>query len=64
MTADENKADYQRTPVRTDARLMIQSCCVKCGESKLVSHYDSSLEVWETQHQCKSKAKSTDGRAN
>jgi hypothetical protein len=64
MCASQNGIQFHRKAVRTESRLMIQSTCASCGIAKLVSHHDRSLEEWEAQHECKSKAKATNGRAS
>jgi hypothetical protein len=61
MDAEKNDTRFHRTAIRTDTRLLIQSTCIKCGVSKLVSHHDGSLEEWESEHECKVKAKSISG---
>jgi len=43
---------FVRRIVREGFRLMIESTCLGCGESRLVSHSDGSLEQWEQQHHC------------
>jgi hypothetical protein len=45
---------FNRSPVRTNNRLMIESVCTKCGASSLVSCADQSLERWEDGHVCES----------
>lgn len=44
---------FDRALVRTGSRLMICSTCLKCGESKVVSSADGSLDGWEEGHQCR-----------
>jgi hypothetical protein len=39
--------------VRLEQRLLIRSSCSVCGESKLVSHSDGSLDEWENGHRCR-----------
>lgn len=46
---------FRRTLVAEGPRLLIESACALCGESKLVSHHDGSLERWETGHDCPAK---------
>lgn len=43
---------FTRTLATTDTRLLIASTCNGCGESKLVSEFDGSLERWEEEHVC------------
>lgn len=50
-------ASYLRSLVPQGSRLMIQSECVACGASRLVSRHDGSLEEWEDGHRCKAGRK-------
>ena len=43
---------FTRSLVPHGSRLMIQSVCVRCGASRLVSKHDGSLENWEGGHRC------------
>ena len=47
-----SSSPFVRTLVREDQRLMIQSICQKCGEMRILSHSDGSLDQWEEQHEC------------
>jgi hypothetical protein len=44
---------FTRSLVRTELRLMILSTCLTCGEGRLVSSADGSLDEWEDGHECK-----------
>lgn len=46
---------FTRSLVAEGPRLLIRSVCAACGESKLVSKHDGSLELWETGHCCAAK---------
>jgi hypothetical protein len=46
-------AAFTRTLERSGSRLMIRSACASCGDSKLVSKVDGSLQEWEDGHRCK-----------
>lgn len=48
----DTAAAFTRTLERSGARLLIRSACVKCGDSKLVSKHDGSLQEWEDGHRC------------
>lgn len=43
---------FTHTLERSGSRLMIRSICASCGNSKLVSKYDGSLQQWEDSHSC------------
>jgi hypothetical protein len=43
---------FLRTATRDGFRVMIQSTCAGCGETRIVSHVDGSLEKWEQEHRC------------
>lgn len=43
---------FTRTLERSGSRLMIRSVCAACGDSKLVSKHDGSLQDWEDGHHC------------
>ena len=43
---------FARKLVRTVNRLMIESTCIKCGATSLVSDHDGTLEEWEEAHTC------------
>lgn len=53
---NEFPPEFILTPVQVADRMMIRSACAKCGESRLVSMYDRSLEKWERRHRCKSES--------
>jgi len=44
--------EFSRALTPVESRLLIASTCLKCGESKLVSSSDGSLEEWEEEHRC------------
>src|SRR6516164_5212212 len=50
---------FRHILVGTEQRLLVQSICVTCGASKLVSVHNGSLHQWENGHQCESKAKAS-----
>ena len=41
---------FSRSVARSGDRVLIESTCHKCGESKLVSWADGSLGDWEENH--------------
>jgi hypothetical protein len=43
---------FHHLPVRVNGHLLIKSECVRCGQSRVVSAADGSLEAWETTHRC------------
>jgi len=43
---------FSRALTRLESRLLIASTCLKCGESKLASSSDGSLQEWENDHKC------------
>jgi hypothetical protein len=43
---------FTRTLIKRERRLMIRSVCAKCGESKVVSASDGTLDDWEDSHKC------------
>lgn len=46
---------FTHTLVRSGRRLLIESACALCGESRLVSRHDGSLEAWESAHRCEAE---------
>lgn len=50
---------FIRNEVRTEKTTLIVWRCKECGESKIVSHFDRSLEKWERDHKCLTKAKAS-----
>lgn len=46
------QAQFTRRLVRTVNRLMIESTCMRCGATGLVSEHDGTLENWEEGHNC------------
>ena len=50
--SDCQPSPFVRGFVRQDSRLLIESTCARCGEMRIVSHSDGSLERWEQQHEC------------
>jgi len=45
-------AAFTRTLERSGSRLLIRSACQDCGDSKLVSQHDGTLQEWEDGHRC------------
>jgi hypothetical protein len=43
---------FDHKPARVQGRLLLESICVQCGESKIVSAADETLEKWEDGHVC------------
>lgn len=52
MLPDNPGTGYTRTLERDGPRLLIRSTCTRCGESRMVSEADESLEHWEQEHHC------------
>ncbi|HZZ41146.1 MAG TPA: hypothetical protein VFE06_18555 [Acidobacteriaceae bacterium] len=50
MTSVTPQFDHQL--VRLQGRLLLDSICVHCGNSKIVSAADGSLTDWEAGHLC------------
>jgi len=46
------KPAFVRTLQSVGARTMIHSVCSQCGESRLLSAHDESLQEWENSHRC------------
>lgn len=44
---------FSRSLVHVEQRLMILSTCLSCGESRMVSSDDDSIEEWESRHRCR-----------
>lgn len=55
---------FTRTLERSGSRLMIRSVCAGCGDSKLVSKHDGSLQDWEDGHHCKRAEEKKKGPAS
>lgn len=55
-TAEPSVRSFDRSLIRDGVRLIIRSACILCGESKLVSSADGSLDDWEDGHQCAAAA--------
>jgi len=47
-----NANRFSFVPIRTEGRLLLQSTCLKCGASKLVTLSDDSLDKWIKGHTC------------
>ena len=45
-------SQFDHKPARVKERLLLQSICARCGESKIVSAADGSLAAWEDGHVC------------
>jgi len=45
--------------VRPQKSVRIICTCNYCGASKVVSHFDGSLENWEENHDCEIRAKAS-----
>jgi hypothetical protein len=43
---------FAHMPIRIDDRILIESCCAVCGESRIVSAADGSIVEWERGHRC------------
>lgn len=43
---------FDRKLARIDGRLFIESICVRCGTSRIVSAWDGTLTEWEEGHLC------------
>ncbi len=50
MLPEKQAFDHQ--PARVKERLLLESTCLRCGESRLVSAADGTLEDWEDTHLC------------
>jgi hypothetical protein len=48
----ERTSAFSYIQIRTESRLLIQAACKYCGESRLVSVHDGSLQLWEYGHAC------------
>lgn len=46
-------SDFRIDLVRSDTQMKLRSVCLKCGEERIVSVMDGSLEQWHDGHQCK-----------
>ena len=46
------KPGFVRTLQSEGARTMIHSVCSQCGDSRLLSAHDESLQEWESSHSC------------
>ena len=45
---------FSRELFQNGERLMIMSNCEACGEARIGSSYDDSLQEWESSHACAS----------
>lgn len=50
---------FARSLVRAESCLLVYSVCLLCGEGKLLSPGDGSLNDWEDGHQCRKKPRSS-----
>jgi hypothetical protein len=50
--------DFSRHVFKEGERVLIMSNCVACGEARIGSSYDGSLQEWESGHTCASCTKS------
>jgi len=58
-TPEMSRAFYH-SEIRSEGRLFIQSSCKHCGQVKIVSEFDHSLQKWEEDHHCQhSEAKAS-----
>ncbi len=48
----DNVRSFVRGHIQIADRLLIESTCRNCGQSKVASHHDGSLERWEDGHIC------------
>jgi hypothetical protein len=46
---------FSHDAVHIKGRIMIESVCLRCGASKLVSIRDGSLKKWEYDHDCEDR---------
>lgn len=37
---------------QSDGRMLIQSVCDQCGQSRIASRWDETLKEWEQTHAC------------
>jgi hypothetical protein len=56
MQDDAPLISFTHKALIVEARILIESTCVHCGESRLVSHADGSIYEWEHGHRCRAKA--------
>jgi hypothetical protein len=47
------RESFEYHPVEVEGRLLIDSVCVRCGASRIVSGADGTLEEWTATHECK-----------
>ena len=50
MSAPQER--FARKPFREEQRLLLESTCLCCGESRVLSAGDGSLQEWEENHAC------------
>lgn len=43
---------FDHRPVRIEGRLLLESICLRCAESRVVSVPDGTLAQWEEGHVC------------
>lgn len=49
-----DSAEFTRKPApQPGGRLLVRSTCTQCGEWKVGTYYDGSLQEWEGAHICK-----------
>jgi hypothetical protein len=54
----DSQPSFFHTAIQTDdLRMMILSGCTRCGESRVVSQHDGSLDEWESTHCCSDQVK-------
>jgi len=44
---------FARRPIEAKGKTLIHSVCKNCGDSRLLSYSDGTLEAWETEHDCR-----------
>jgi hypothetical protein len=53
ITMARTRESFEYHPVEVEGRLLIESVCVRCGASRIVSGTDGTLEEWLATHECK-----------
>jgi hypothetical protein len=48
--------DFSRHLFKDGERLLILSNCLTCGEARIGSSYDDSIQQWEASHACMSRS--------
>jgi hypothetical protein len=54
---------FARKPLRLESRLLVHSVCNHCGDSKIGSFHDGSMQEWEASHKCKAHSQTSDDDA-